>query len=191
MADFTSLPEGLTAPEDDGAADHLPGSAMPALALVSTAGNTVELDCPNPGRTVIYVYPMTGRPGVALPEGWDEIPGARGCTPESCGFRDHFTELTELGASTVYGLSSQTTDYQSEVAARLELPFAILSDPDLRLAESLRLPTFQTSGMTLYRRLTMVIRDGRIEHVFYPVFPPDQHAAEVVGWLRGNPASVA
>jgi peroxiredoxin len=133
---------------------------------------------------VLYVYPMTGRPGVALPEGWDEIPGARGCTPEACGFRDHHAELREAGVQAVYGLSSQSPDDQREVAHRLELPFTLLSDTALRLREALGLPTFVVDGECLYRRLTLIICDGAVEHVFYPVFPPNAHAGEVLMWLR-------
>jgi peroxiredoxin len=184
MADYLELPADLPAPEDDGAAKHLPGRTMPALTLAATDGSTVTLTELGPGRTVLYLYPMTGRPGVALPEGWDEIPGARGCTPESCGFRDHHAEMREAGALAVYGLSSQSTDYQREAAQRLALPFALLSDPELDLAQALALPTFVVDGERLYRRLTLVVSDGVIEHVFYPVFPPDTHASQVLSWLR-------
>jgi peroxiredoxin len=135
---------------------------------------------------VLYVYPRTGEPGAALPDGWDEIPGARGCTPEACGFRDHHAELLAAGAHAVYGLSSQDTGYQREVVERLHLPFAMISDERLQLAGELRLPTFRIGGMTLYRRLTMIVTGGRIEHVFYPIFPPDAHAEQVVDWLRQN-----
>lgn len=191
MSDYLSLPSDLPVPPDDGAADHLPGLAMPALALTATDGETAALDRLPPGRTVIYVYPMTGRPGVDLPDGWDEIPGARGCTPESCGFRDHYAELTAAGATAIYGLSSQDTGYQSELAQRLGLPYPILSDPGLALAEAIGLPTFTADGDRLYRRLTLVIADGRIEHAFYPIFPPDGHAAEVLAWLTEHPAAPA
>ena len=171
-------------PEDDGGAAHLPGTRMPHLTLTATSGPPVTLDQLGPGRTIVYLYPRTGVPGVALPDGWNDIPGARGCTPESCGFRDHHAELLTAGASAVYGLSSQDTDYQRELAARLNLPFAILSDPDLALGAALGLPTFAVDNQTLYRRLTLVVTDSVIEHVFYPVFPPDGHAAEVLNWLR-------
>jgi peroxiredoxin len=184
--DLLRLPDGLPAPVDDGAASHLPGRAMPALSLPATDGRRVALDGLGGGRTVIYVYPMTGRPGVDLPPGWDDIPGARGCTPESCGFRDHHAELLAAGADQVYGLSSQSSDYQAEAVDRLHLPFAMLSDERLALADALGLPRFSVDGMTLYRRLTMIVTDGVIEHVFYPVFPPDQHAQEVLDWLRGH-----
>jgi peroxiredoxin len=187
--DFLRLPEGLPVPADDGAADQLPGRTMPALSLPATDGRRVALDGLGRGRTVIYVYPMTGRPGVDLPPGWDDIPGARGCTPESCGFRDHHGELLAAGADQVCGLSSQSSDYQAEVVDRLHLPFAMLSDERLALADALGLPTFSVDGMTLYRRLTMIVTDGVIEHVFYPVFPPDQHAQEVLDWLRANSRS--
>jgi peroxiredoxin len=181
-----SLPADLPAPEDDGAADHLPGTAMPHLGLRSTGGREVWLDQLGPGRTVLYIYPMTGQPGVDLPEGWNSIPGARGCTPESCGFRDHYAELKAAGADAVYGLSSQSSEYQAELAERLGLPFEILSDTGRELAESLDLPTFTAGDQRLYSRLTLVIADGRIEHVFYPIFPPDEHAAQVLAWLSAR-----
>jgi peroxiredoxin len=183
------LPENLPAPVDDGAADHLAGAEMPELSLTATDGRTIDLAALGAGRTVIYAYPMTGRPGVDLPDGWNEIPGARGCTPESCAFRDHFAELQAAGADAVFGLSGQDTGYQREVVQRLRLPFPMLSDPELKLAAALGLPTFEAAGMELYRRLTLVIEDGRVAHVFYPVFPPDGHAAEVLAWLRDHPAA--
>jgi peroxiredoxin len=184
MTDPNTLPPDLPVPEDDGAADHLPGLALPAVALPSTAGGAVSLDGLglHGARTVLYVYPMTGKPGAALPEGWDAIPGARGCTPESCAFRDHYADLATAGAD-VYGLSTQNTADQAEAAERLYLPFPLLSDEEALLAAApLRLPTFEAGG-TRYRRLTVVISDGRVEHVFYPVFPPDTHASEVLAWL--------
>lgn len=187
MTDYLSLPDDLPVPKDDGAADHLPHISMPHLTLRATDGNDVALDRLGDGTSVIYVYPLSGRPGVDLPAGWNEIPGARGCTPETCGFRDHYAELQAAGVDTVHGLSSQATDYQAELADRLGLPFTILSDPAFKLAEAIGLPTFNTAdGLRLYKRLTMVIADGVIEHVFYPIFPPDQHAAEVLAWLRAH-----
>ncbi len=183
-----SLPTDLPAPEDDGAADHLPGTPMPHIELPSTAGRSMALDRLGPGRVVLYIYPMSGQPGVDLPEGWNDIPGARGCTPEACGFRDHHAELRAAGAATVYGLSSQSTAYQAELAERLGLPFEILSDTGLELAQALDLPTFTAGGERLYKRLTMIVADGRIEHVFYPVFPPDEHAAQVLDWLSASAA---
>jgi peroxiredoxin len=176
------LPSDLPVPTDDGAADHLRGMRLPPVPLDSTAGETVDLST-LPGRTVVYCYPMTGRPGDDLPRGWDVIPGARGCTPQSCSFRDHHAELQALG-SRVFGLSTQDTEYQSEAAGRLRLPFALLSDAELAFAGALGLPTFEVEGMILLKRLTLVIDDGRIEKVFYPVFPPDKSAEEVVGWLE-------
>jgi peroxiredoxin len=176
------LPSDLPVPTDDGAADHLRGMHLPPVPLDSTAGETVDLST-LPGRTVVYCYPMTGRPGDDLPRGWDVIPGARGCTPQSCSFRDHHAELQALG-SRVFGLSTQDTEYQSEAAGRLRLPFALLSDAELAFAGALGLPTFEVEGMILLKRLTLVIDDGRIEKVFYPVFPPDKSAEEVVGWLE-------
>ncbi|MEV4441273.1 MerR family transcriptional regulator [Streptomyces sp. NPDC049577] len=187
MTDLHRLPAGPPVPADDGAAAHLPGLAVPGLTLPSTAGEAIRLDAPVPGRTVLYLYPLTGRPDADLPEGWDVIPGARGCTPEACGFRDHHQELLAAGAARVFGLSGQTTAYQREVVERLRLPFAMLSDPALRLAEALRLPLFEAGGARLYKRLTLVVRDGLIEHVFYPVFPPGEHAGQVLEWLRAHP----
>ena len=180
--DFYNLPDGIPAPTDDGAADHLPGMRLPSVPLISTAGETVDL-CVLSGRTVVYCYPMTGRSGRDLPQGWDEIPGARGCTPQSCSFRDHHAELRDLGAR-VFGLSTQDTEYQREAAGRLHLPFELLSDERLAFAEALSLPTFKAEGMILLKRVTLIIEDGRIEKVFYPVFPPDKNAEEMLAWLQ-------
>jgi len=189
MVDPYSLPADLPVPKDDGAADHLPGAALPAVELASTDGSLVAL-AELPGRTVVYAYPWTGRPGEPLlADDWDLIPGARGCTPESCGFRDHHADLVEAGgAAAVFGLSTQDTAYQRELADRLGLPYGVLSDEGLELTRALSLPTFEVAGMTLLRRLTILARDGEIERVWYPVFPPDTHAADVVAWLRENPA---
>jgi peroxiredoxin len=159
---------------------------MPSLRLASTAGRKVDVGELGSGRTILYCYPRTGVPGEALPEGWDAIPGARGCTPQACAFRDHAAELGALGAS-LFGLSTQSAVYQRELADRLHLPFEILSDAGLAFTEALRLPAFEVDGMALIKRLTLVIRDGTIEHVFYPVFPPDTHASDVVHWLERNP----
>lgn len=182
MENLHELPESLPAPTDDGACDHLPGMRLPPVALPSTAGERVDLSG-LPGRTVVYCYPRTGRPDEDLPQGWDEIPGARGCTPQSCAFRDHHAELQALGAR-VFGLSTQSTEYQREAAGRLHLPFELLSDEELAFAGALELPTFEVEGMTLIKRLTLIVDDGWIEKVFYPVFPPDENAEEIVGWLR-------
>lgn len=188
MTDYTTLPEGLPAPEDDGAADHLPGARMPDLTLPTSAGGTVELASLGSGRTVVYLYPLTGSPGVDLPEGWDAIPGARGCSTEACDFRDHFEHLRRAGADRVFGFSSQEPAYQSEVVERLRLPFTMISDETLALADALRLPTFPAPGHDrLYARLTLIIRDGVIEHVFYPIFPPNTHARQVLDWLEHHP----
>jgi len=170
-------------PRDDAAARHLTGAKLPALALAATDGAQVDLSA-LAWRTVVYVYPRTGRPGHASPTGWDGIPGARGCTPQSCGFRDHFAELKRLGVAHLFGLSTQDTDYQREAVERLHLPFAILSDADLKLTRALDLPTFTVDGLTLIRRMAWVIDDGVITRVFYPVFPPDKNAEEVVSWIQ-------
>jgi peroxiredoxin len=186
MIDPYTLPDDLPRPVDDGAADHLPGLALPAVELPATDGSSIRLDSLE-RRTVIYAYPRTGRPGEpSLVDGWDLIPGARGCTPETCGFRDHHAELDAAGAD-VFGLSTQDTAYQRELVDRLGLPFPILSDAALGLTRALRLPTFEVAGQTLLKRLTMLASAGRIERVWYPVFPPDRHADEVLGWLRANP----
>jgi peroxiredoxin len=176
------LPFDIPVPQDDGAAGHLGGMKLPDLALPSTDGATVNL-AKLTGRTVIYIYPRTGVPGVDPPAGWDAIPGARGCTPQSCSFRDHFAELKSLGVARVFGLSTQDNAYQQEAATRLHLPFPILSDEKLALAKALKLPTFSAAGMTLLKRMALVIDDGAITKVFYPVFPPDQSAAEVINWI--------
>lgn len=183
---WTDLPADLPVPVDDGAADHLQGAPVPPIELRATDGRTVRLDTVT-GRTVVYAYPRTGEPGKpSLVEDWDQIPGARGCTPESCGFRDHHADLQAAGAA-VYGLSTQDTPYQQEAATRLGLPFAILSDEQLELTTALRLPTFEAAGHTLLKRLTLLLNDGVIERVWYPVFPPDTHAEAVLAWLRANP----
>jgi peroxiredoxin len=188
MTDYTTLPDNLPVPLEDGAADHLPDLAIPQLTLRATDGSAVALDELGTGRTIIYFYPLTGRPGIDLPDGWDSIPGARGCSTEACDFRDHFDELREAGVHAVYGLSSQDTNYQSEVADRLRLLFTMLSDQRFELADALNLPTFAATGHDrLYSRLTLVIRDGRIEHVVYPIFPPNTHARQVLAWLEANP----
>jgi peroxiredoxin len=180
------LPPDLPRPIDDGAADHLRGVPVPRVALRSTAGRMIEL-CDRPAaRTVVYCYPRTGVPGEALPKNWDAIPGARGCTPQSCGFRDHYGELAAAGAE-VFGLSTQPTDYQKEMATRLNLPFEILSDARYELCDALHLPTFEVEGVRLLKRLTFVVRDRRIEHVFYPVFPPDKSAGQTLHWFREHP----
>jgi peroxiredoxin len=176
------LPEGIPIPTDDGAADHLPGMRIPSVPLISISGDTVDLSALS-GKTVVYCYPMTGRPDRDPPQGWDEIPGARGCTPQSCSFRDHHAELRDLDAR-VFGLSTQDTEYQKEAAERLHLPFQLLSDEKLAFAEALSLPAFEAEGMIVLKRLTLVIEDGRIEKVFYPVFPPSKNAEEVLAWLR-------
>ena len=177
------LPTDLPIPRDDGAARHLVGSRLPDVELAATDGTSVSLG-KLAGRTVVYAYPRTGEPGKPPPDGWDAIPGARGCTPQSRAFRDHFAELERLGVAQLYGLSTQTTDYQREAVERLHLPFPLLSDADLKLTQALRLPTFEAAGMTLMKRLTLVIDDRVVTKVFYPVFPPDRNAQDVLDWIQ-------
>jgi peroxiredoxin len=176
--DWSSIP----APTDDGATKHLLGATMASIPLRATDGSVVDLAALY-GRTIVYAYPRTGQPGHDNPPGWDMIPGARGCTPQSCSFRDHFAELKALGVAQLFGLSTQDPAYQREAAERLHLPFAILSDEHLYLTRAMTLPTFVTSGMTLLKRFTLVIDDGIVKHVFYPVFPPDRSASDAVAWL--------
>jgi peroxiredoxin len=179
------LPTNLPVPKDDGGARHLKGMSLPDLELPSTSNRRVNLSKIASPRVVLYAYPMTGRPDVKLPAGWDEIPGARGCTPETCGFRDHHQDLAKLQAE-VFGVSTQSTEYQQEMVKRLEVPFEVLSDEHFALTKALKLPTFTVEGMTLIKRLTMIVGNNRIQHVFYPVFPPDQHAEEVIAWLKAH-----
>ncbi len=182
---YDSLPADLPIPHDDGAARHLHGLTLPAISLQATNGGLVNLENLQ-GRRVIYIYPMTGQPNVALPEGWDAIPGARGCTPQSCSFANHFTQLQALNTG-VFGLSSQLTDYQLEAKTRLHLPFELLSDSALLLQSALNLPTFNVSKLTLYKRLTLIVENSQIIKVFYPVFPPDKNIDDVLSWLKTNP----
>jgi peroxiredoxin len=181
--EFSRLPSDLPVPVDDGAADHLPGSAVPDVALPSTQGGEMSLADAAQGLVVVYVYPRTGTPGVPAPEGWDDIPGARGCTPQSCAFRNAQQELARHGASLI-GISTQTPEEQAEFAQREHIPYPLLSDHELVLAERMRLPTFQAGGLQLYKRLTFVAEAGRIVKLFYPVFPPDRNADEVLAWLE-------
>jgi peroxiredoxin len=176
--DWSTIP----APHDDGATRHLVSAQIASVQLPATTGGAVDLSSLS-GRTIVYAYPRTGRPGVANPDGWDMIPGARGCTPQTCSFRDQFAELKALGVDHLFGLSTQDPDYQREAAERLHLPFALLSDERLELTRAMNLPTFETSGMTLLKRFTLVIDDGTVAHVFYPVFPPDRSATDVITWL--------
>ena len=179
------LPDGILAPHNDGAARHLTGLRLPSVPLPATDGSEVDLSKLS-GRTVVYLYPRTGVPGVSPPDGWDAIPGARGCTPQSCGFRDHFNELKAQGVAHVFGLSTQDTGYQREAVERLHLPFPVLSDEHLALARAIDLPTFAVAGMTLHRRMALVIDDGVVSKVFYPVFPPDKNAEDVIAWLQAS-----
>src|SRR4029078_12743319 len=172
QTNLNQLPANLPRPKDDGGARHLKGMALPDLELPSTRNRRVNLSTVSAPRIVIYAYPMTGRPDRQLPQGWDDIPGARGCTPETCGVRDHHKDLAKLHAE-VFGVSTQSTEYQQEMVKRLEVPFEVLSDEHFALTKALGLPTFTLEGMTLLKRLTLIIRNGRIEQVFYPVFPPD------------------
>ena len=181
---LTSLPKDLPVPQDDGGANHLSGRSLPSVPLPSTGGRSIELEDLK-GYTVIYVYPMTGRPGVALPDGWEAVPGARGCTPQSCGFRDHYADLQTFDAS-LFGVSAQTTAYQLEAKQRLGLPYELLSDTHFQLKEALSLPTFEVEERELYKRLTLIVKDLKIVKVFYPVFPPDRNAADVLAWFQAN-----
>jgi peroxiredoxin len=182
MANLNQLPANLPIPQDDGAANHLPGMRLPRLSLCATTGKELNLG-EIKGRLVIYCYPMTGQPNVALPEGWDQIPGARGCTPQSCSFRDHYQELQSLGVEIV-GLSVQSTAYQQEMADRLHLPFPVVSDADYQFQRALQLPTFITAGMTLLKRVTLIANDGVIEAIHYPIFPSDSDPAWVISYLK-------
>ena len=187
MADVYELPKDLPIPLDDGATDHLVGMSLPQVALMSTLGHAMELGemaikGNNKGKLVIYCYPMTGQPDVPLPEGWDQIPGARGCTPQSCVFRDHYQELQALGAE-VMGLSVQTPEYQKEMADRLNLPFPVLSDAQYQVQKALNLPTFEVAGMTLLKRVTLIVQNGVIEAVHYPIFPSDSDVTWVLNYL--------
>lgn len=177
-----ALPENLPIPTDDGACNHLTGMRLPPIALTSTANRAVNL-AQLPGWVVIYIYPRTGLPNQDPPPGWNDIPGARGCTPQACAFRDHYQDLRRLGAQ-VFGLSAQTSEYQREAAQRLHLPFELLSDAAFAFSARLDLPTFEIAGMTLLKRVTLIVRDGVIKKVFYPVFPPDKNAEETLGWLK-------
>lgn len=177
--DWSTIP----APVDDGAMRHLPGLKLASMPMQATDGRRVDLSAA-PGRIVIYGYPRTGVPGIANPTGWDGIPGARGCTPQSCAFRDHFAELRGLGVAAVFGLSTQDSAYQREAAVRLNLPFPSLSDESLAFARAMRLPTFEVDGMTLLKRFALIATAGKVDHVFYPVFPPDRNARDVLAWLR-------
>ena len=188
VAERYGLPENLPLPVDDGRAADLVGAMLPSLVLPASDGSTVKLDEVSRGRWVLFVYPTTGVPGEDMPRGWDEIPGARGCTPEACGFRDNLADLRAAGLDALFGLSVQPSRYQSELVARLKLPYAMLSDPAFALGERLGLPTFEAGGSRFYKRLTLVISGRTVEHVFYPIFPPNEHAGNVLKWLREHPA---
>jgi peroxiredoxin/DNA-binding transcriptional MerR regulator len=181
------LPENLPLPVDDGSAAHLVGLTIPALSLPASDGSIVKLDEASAGRWVIFIYPMTGVPGEDMPRGWDEIPGARGCTPEACGFRDNISDLLGAGLDVLYGVSTQGSRYQRELVERLHLPYLMLSDPTFALGGSLALPTFEAGGSRFYTRLTLVVRGRTIEHAFFPIFPTHEHAARVLEWLRNHP----
>jgi peroxiredoxin len=182
--DWSKIP----APVDDGGAAHLKGKTIPPVSLLATDDTRVTLSSLK-GRTVVFAYPRTGEPGkIALVDDWDMIPGARGCTPQTCAFRDLFAELKAAGAAHVFGLSTQSNAYQTEMASRLHLPFAALSDEKLEMTHALNLPTMDVAGLTLIKRMALIIDDGHITHVFYPVFPPDRNAGDVLAWLKDNPA---
>lgn len=180
--DWSQIPS----PVDDGAVQHLQGASLPSVPLPATNGESVDLSSCR-GRTVVYIYPRTGKPGIPNSDGWDAIPGARGCSPQSCAFRDHFDELRQLGVNRLYGLSTQDTAYQQEAADRLHLPFPLLSDEQLEFARALSLPTFEADGMRLLKRCTLIVDDGRVAHMFYPVFPPDRNASDAIAWLSTSP----
>ena len=182
MTNLTQLPSDLPIPQDDGSTDHLKGMKLPQVLLKATNGKTINVGDIQ-GKLVIYCYPMTGQPNVALPDGWDQIPGARGCTPQSCSFRDHYQELKDLGAE-VIGLSVQTTEYQKEMADRLHLPFPVVSDVTYQFQKALNMPTFVAGGMTLLKRVTLIANNGVIEGVHYPIFPSDSDAAWVMDYLK-------
>jgi peroxiredoxin len=182
MENLTELPQDLPVPFNDGAGDRLLGTSLPSIPLLSTKGNYIDLST-IAGYVVLYFYPMTGKPGIPLPDGWDAIPGARGCTPQSCAFRDRHREIRELGAN-IFGISTQSAEDQLEAKHRLHLPFELLSDADLNLANALKLPIFEIESKCLLKRLTTISKDGKIVKVFYPVFPPDRNADEVVDWLK-------
>ncbi len=184
--DWSQIP----APVDDGAVRHLHGATLPPVSLPATNGDVIDLAACR-GRTVLYIYPRTRTPGVPGPEGWDMIPGARGCTPQSCAFRDHFAELRRLGVDRVFGLSTQSSSDQREAADRLHLPFSLLSDARFDFTRALALPTFEAGGLRLLKRCTLVVDDGRVAHVFYPVFPPDQNASQVIAWLTSRADAAA
>jgi peroxiredoxin len=184
--DSTKLPANLPIPVDDGACDHLDGKTLPSIPLPSTRGERVDLSRAGAlPRIIVYCYPRTGEPGKPSPDGWEAIPGARGCTPQSCSMRDNYRALRDLGAE-VHGLSTQTTEYQAEAANRLHLPFSLLSDEKLKLTRALQLPTFTVNNWVLIKRHTLVIHGGRIEKVFYPVFPPEKHGEQVKAWLTAK-----
>jgi len=183
LVNVENLPDDLPIPLDDGGSDHLRGLTLPAVTLAATDGSGVDLGALY-GLNVLYFYPRTGRPDEPLPEGWDMVPGARGCTPQSCAFRDHFADLQALGVKRVYGVSTQTSAYQAEAAERLHLPFPLLSDEQRRVADALKLPMMEVAGMILNRRLTVIVEAGRIVKVFYPIFPPDRNAGDVIAALR-------
>ena len=181
--EYSNLPDDLPTPIDDGECDHLEGSSLPSTALSLTNGSLLNLETLN--DCVLYIYPMTAQPGTALPDGWEQIPGARGCTPQSCSFRDHYKEFKNLGFE-VFGLSAQDTIYQNEAKERLHLPFEFISDEGMILATSPGIPTFNVEGLHLYKRTTLVIKNGKIVKCFYPVFPPDKNPDDVINWIKGN-----
>ena len=184
MNNLNILPDNLPVPTDDGASDHLPGLKLPDITLTTTSGLQINLSKLKE-TVVLYFYPMTGWPDMNLPDGWDEIPGARGCTPQACAFRDHHAELKSLGTD-VYAISTQAQQYQKEAKERLHLPFDLISDKGLELKKALSLPTFVVENKELFKRLTLIVKDSVIVKVFYPVFPPDENPGNVISWLRTN-----
>ena len=186
MSLLTDLPDDLPVPLDDGACNHLVGEKLPSIKLNTTEGRSIDFSSLK-GFVVLYVYPMTGQPDVALPIGWDQIPGARGCTPQACSFRDHYLELQAYD-STVFGVSTQSTEYQAEAANRLHLPFPLVSDVEFQLIRALSLPTMEVDGMLMGKRVTLIAYNGIIEKVFYPVFPPNENANQVIAYLSKRKA---
>jgi peroxiredoxin len=181
----TTYPSDLPKPQDDGACNHLTSLEIPSISLPPTSNPSNPVNISQlPGLTVIFCYPRTGAPGEVVPPAWDSIPGARGCTPQACSFRDNLPQLKSLGVTQLYGLSTQDSQYQQEVHTRLHLPYDLLSDEKLEFQRALNLPTFEWEGHNLIRRLTLAIEDGKVVKWWYPIFPPDSNVSHVIEWLK-------